>query len=402
MEQRLTNGHHAGAWSDLLAAIDRPIQEARGLPNEAYTCKDFALQERDAVLARSWTCIGTASAIPNPGDARPAELLGLPLMTVRGRDGQVRVFHNVCSHRGHRLVSKPCNGLTVLRCPYHSWAYDFEGRLRATPSIGGVKKNNIEGFDKSRHGLREVRSAIWFDQVFIDLSGDAPAFEDHIAPLSRRWADFDFALMRHGGPESSMQFDIRCNWKLAVENFCEAYHLPWIHPGLNAYSRLEDHYNIAEDDLFAGQGSTAYKPQMSNAGPPLPRFPDLPSRWEGASEYIAVFPNIMFGVHCDHVFAVRLEPLGPERTLEHFEIYYVGEEPLGTDYDGVRKEVAANWREVFAEDVGVVEEMQLGRASPAFEGGVFTPVHEPPTHCFHRWMARSLAGAEGAARTGAG
>ena len=397
MERNFSNGHGAGAWSEMLAAIDRPIQDARGLPNLAYTGGDFARQERDAVLARTWTCIGAASAIPNPGDTRPADLVGLPLMMVRGRDGQVRVFHNVCSHRGHRLVSKPCNGLTVLRCPYHSWAYDFEGRLRATPSIGGIKKNNVEGFDKSRHGLREVRSAIWLDQVFVNLSGDAPAFEAFVAPLAARWADFDFAMLRHGGAESSLAFDIRCNWKLAVENFCEAYHLPWIHPGLKAYSRLEDHYNIAEDGLFAGQGSTAYKPQMSNAGPPLPRFPGLPSAWDGASEYIALFPNVMFGVHCDHVFAVRLEPLGPDRTLEHFDIYYVGDEPLGPDYDGVRQEIAANWREVFAEDVGVVEEMQLGRASPAFEGGVFTPVHETPTHCFHRWMARALAAGEGAA-----
>ncbi len=394
MTQESASGQSPAAWADWLAAIDRPIEQATGLPNIAYTGEDFALQERDSLLARTWTCIGVASQIPDAGDARPMDLLGLPLMGVRGRDSKVRVFHNVCSHRGHRLISAPCKSLTTLRCPYHSWAYDFEGRLRATPSVGGAKQNNVEGFDKSRHGLHEVRSIVWLDQIFVNLSGDAPAFEDHIAPLSARWADFDLSLIRHGGVDSTLRFEVGCNWKLAVENYCEAYHLPWIHPGLNAYSRLEDHYNIVGEDLYAGQGSTAYTPQMSNAGPALPRFPSLPAKWNEAAEYIALFPNVLLGLHCDHFYAVRLEPLGPARTLEHFEIYYVGEDPLGPDYAGTREANAENWRAVFAEDVDVVEEMQRGRASPAFRGGVFTPVLEPPTHCFHRWMARSLARAE--------
>ncbi len=394
MTQDMDTGPQGTSWAEVLTGVDRPIEQAKGLPNLAYTGSAFAIHERDQVLARSWTCIGTASAIPGPGDAMPAELVGLPLMSVRGRDGKVRVFHNVCSHRGHRLIAAPCKSLTVLRCPYHSWAYDFEGRLRATPSVGGTGKNRIEGFDKSRHGLHEVRSTVWLDQIFINLSGGAPAFEDHIAPLTARWAAFDLSLIRHGGPDSSLRFDIACNWKLAVENYCEAYHLPWIHPGLNSYSRLEDHYNIAEDGLFAGQGTTVYKPQTSNAGPDLPRFPKLPASWDQAAEYIALFPNVLLGMHCDHFYAVRLEPLGPDRTLEHFEIYYVGEAPLGPDFAAVRAENARTWRTVFSEDVNVVEEMQRGRASPAFQGGVFTPVFEAPTHCFHRWMAKALASAE--------
>jgi len=397
MTREIAFGPRDMPWAEVLTGIDRPIGLARGLPNLAYTDPAFALLERDGVLARTWTCIGTASAIPDPGDAKPVELVGLPLMSVRGRDGKVRVFHNVCSHRGHRLIAQPCKSLTALRCPYHSWAYDFEGRLRATPSVGGARKNSAEGFDKSQHGLHEVRCAVWLDQIFIDLSGDAPAFEDHIASLSARWAEFDLSLIRHGGPDSSLRFDIGCNWKLAIENYCEAYHLPWIHPGLNAYSRLEDHYNIVADGLYAGQGSTAYKPRIAESGPALPRFPNLPPKWDEGAEYIALFPNLLLGLHGDHFYAVRLEPLGPDRTLEHFEIYYVGDAPLSPEFAGVRAANAESWRTVFAEDVGVVEEMQRGRASPAFQGGVFTPVFEPPTHCFHRWMARSLALAESSA-----
>lgn len=377
-------------WQTALAAVDQPIATASGLPNAAYTGAGFAGIERDRLLAQTWTCIGRAGDVPAPGDAMPADLVGLPLMIVRGRDEAVRVFHNVCSHRGHRLVTQPCRSLAALRCPYHSWAYDLEGHLRATPHIGGVKRHRVEGFDKRRHGLTQVRSAVWLDLVFVNLSGEAAPFEEHVAPLVRRWADFDFSLLRHGGPDSRLRFDINCNWKLAVENYCEAYHLPWIHPNLNSYSRLDDHYNIVEDDAFAGQGSTVYRPIRPNDGPALPRFPDLPERWDGAAEYIALFPNVLLGVHCDHFYSVRLEPVAPDRTIEHFEIYYVGDAPCGPDYAGLRRNVTASWQEIFTEDVGVVEEMQRGRASPAFRGGLFTPVLETPTHAFHRWVARTL------------
>lgn len=389
------------AWQAALAAVDQPIGSASGLPNAAYTSAGFAAIERDELLAKTWTCIGRAGDVPAAGDAVPADLVGLPLMIVRGRDDAVRVFHNVCSHRGHRLVAQPCRSLTALRCPYHSWAYDLEGHLRATPHIGGVKRHRVDGFDKRQHGLKAVRSAVWLDLVFVNLSGDAVDFDDHVAALAGRWAAFDFTLLRHGGPDSRLRFDLNCNWKLAVENYCEAYHLPWIHPNLNSYSRLDDHYNILEEGggesgAFAGQGSTVYQPIRPNDGPPLPRFPNLPDRWEGGAEYIALFPNVLLGVHCDHFYSVRLEPLAPDRTIEHFEIYYVGEAPRRPDYATLRRNVAANWQEIFAEDVSVVEEMQRGRASPAFQGGVFTPVLETPTHAFHRWVARGLGSAPSA------
>lgn len=376
---------------ETLEPVLRPIAEARGLPNVAYTSEDFARFERDAVLARTWTCIGVASEVPRPGDVKPVSLLGIPLILLRDRDGAVRVFHNVCSHRGHELVAEPCSLRGALRCPYHSWAYGLDGRLVGTPHLGGPGRKSCEGFDKTRHGLKPVAVAVWFDAVFVNLSDDAPPFAEHVAPLAGRWAAFDPALLRHGGPDSVLTFEVACNWKLAVENYCEAYHLPWIHPGLNSYSRLEDHYNIAEDGCFAGQGSTVYSPRMTDDGPDLPRFPDLPAQWDGAAEYVALFPNVLLGIHADHAFVVHVEPLAAGRTVEHFHIYYLGEGPLGDDYAAVRAANSKGWRTIFEEDLGVVEALQRGRASPAFEGGVFSPVMDPPTHCFHRWVAEAVS-----------
>ena len=380
------------AQRSALQQVLQPIEQASGLPNDAYTSASFAAAERDHVLATTWTCIGVGRWVPEPGDLRPVQLLGLPLLMLRDRDDALRVFHNVCSHRGLELVSAPCKSRGLIRCPYHSWSYSLDGSLKATPLIGGPGTKTCEGFDKSKHGLKPVRSAVWCDAVFVDLSGAAPPFEEFIAPLAARWGAFDPARLHHGGDDSAFSIEVNCNWKLAVENYCEAYHLPWIHPALNQYSRLEDHYAIAEAGHMAGQGSTAYRPTLSGDGRQFPAHPGLPDNWYGAAEYLALFPNVLFGVHSDHFYAVVLEPLGPDRTREHFEIYYFDEAALGDAYADLRATNARQWMTVFEEDRGVVEGMQAGRASPAFQGGVFSPVMDGPTHCFHQWMAKALLG----------
>ena len=380
------------AQREALQQVLNPIEQASGLPNEAYTSERFAALERDRVLGRGWTCIGVARWVPEPGDLRPVNLLGLPLLLLRDREGAVKVFHNVCSHRGVELVPEACRSKGLIRCRYHSWSYDLDGALRATPFIGGPGTQDCAGFDRAQHGLKRVRSAVWCDAVFVDLSGEAEDFEDYVAPLAERWQDFDGARLRHGGADSAFTIELDCNWKLAVENFCEAYHLPWVHPGLNQYSRLEDHYNVAVEGHMAGQGTTTYRPTLSDDGRTFPGLPDLPEAWQGAAEYLALFPNVMFGVHADHMFCVVLEPLGPDRTREHFEIYYFDEAALGDEMADLRAANTHQWRGVFEEDRGVVEGMQAGRASPAFQGGVFSPAMDGPTHCFHQWMARRLLG----------
>ncbi len=217
---------------------------------------------------------------------------------------------------------------------------------------------------------------MFWDLVFVNLSGDAVPFETFSSKLRARWGDFDMSLIRHGGADSSLQLTVNCNWKLAVENYCEAYHLPVIHPALNAYSRLEDHYNINEEDAFAGQGSTAYTPLLVAEGPDLPHFPDLPDKWGRAAEYAALFPNVLLGIHQDHYFAILLEPVAVDRAQ-------------APGYAATRAANLATWKTVFDEDVGIVERLQRGRQSPGFAGGVFSPRMDPPTHCFHKWLARA-------------
>jgi choline monooxygenase len=376
---------------DFHLAIDRPTAEARGLPNEAYTSAAYLAFERDQLFAKTWSVVGLACDIPRAGDVKPVSLLGIPLVMLRDRSGGLRVFHNVCSHRGLELVAEPCRVSGALRCPYHSWTYDLTGKLIATPGIGGAGQNSCPGLEKARHGLKTVRSAVWLDMVFVNLSGDAPDFAEHMAPLNQRWAAYDFSLLRHGGSSSSWSIDLKTNWKLGVENHCDAYHLPWIHPDLNRISRLEDHYDIKGEGPYAGQGSRAYLASRPEGAPALPRFPGLSDSQARQAEYVSLFPNATAGVHGDHVWIVWFEPLAPDRTRERMEIYYIGEEPLADAFAETRRKICADWFQVFDEDRGVVEGMQRGRASPAFQGGVFSGAVDQPTHAFHVWVARALA-----------
>ncbi len=378
--------------SSALSAVLGPTAEASGLPNDVYTSDEFFERERDTLFAGTWACVGRGTDASKPGDVCPVNFMGLPLVLVRDDDRQLRVFHNVCSHRGNRLVAEPCRVTGVIRCPYHSWTYNLDGKLRGTPHIGGVGKHEIEGFDHDKHGLRPVRSAEWLDLVFVNLSGTAPEFEDHIAPLMERWKPFvsseDLAQLTIGASHSDITMEVAANWKLAVENFCESYHLPWIHPGLNKRSKLGNHYHILGGDLFAGQGTMVYAPDYLD-GERFPCFDNWAKDKHACAEYVALFPNVWFGIHVDHLYTAILSPQAKDRTVESFQFYYLGD-AAGERFANKRAAGLEAWHEVFTEDIGIVEGMQLGRLSPAFHGGVFSPVMDEPTHHFHQWVARRL------------
>ncbi|MGI9511082.1 MAG: aromatic ring-hydroxylating oxygenase subunit alpha [Geminicoccaceae bacterium] len=380
----------------------QPIGEAAGLSNRCYTDQAHFEVEKTRIFDQGWACIGFGKDIPEPGDAVPIDHLGAPLLALRAKNGEIRVFHNVCSHRGMVLVDAPTRVRSVIRCPYHSWCYGMDGALKATPHVGGPGQNAHGAIDRETLGLRRVRSAVWFDLIFVDLSGEAPAFETFIQPLARRWEMFDQEELHHAGADGSFKLEIACNWKLAVENYCESYHLPWVHPGLNSYSRLEDHDNIVEPGFFSGQGTKVYNPRLSDDGRRFPDFRSLAASpkpvvdtWQTRAEYVALYPNLLLGIHRDHFFAIRLEPLGREHTVEHVEIYYTDQRALGDDFADLRAKLKTMWEEVFAEDVFVVEGMQRGRASSGFKGGVFSPVMDEATHAFHGWVAERLLGVNG-------
>ena len=227
--------------------------------------------------------------------------------------------------------------------------------------------------------------------VFVNISGDAPEFREAAAALIDRWAEFEARPLFHGGADSSTSFDLATNWKLAVENYCESYHLPWVHPGLNSYSKLEDHYNIVAPGTFSGQGTLVYNPQPGADGERFAAFEGLSEKWQTGAEYASLFPNVLLGVHKDHVFAMLIEPVAHDRTVERVEIYYADPAMTEPAMAAMRARNTEMWRQVFAEDVFVVEGMQKGRSAPGFDGGKFSPAMDASTHCFHDWVARQFA-----------
>ena len=378
-----------------LDIVSKPIKDAHGLPNECYTSKEYTLIERKKLFEDKWMVIGVASSLPNVGDAKPVDILGMPILLVRGKDKKIRVFHNVCSHRGLKLVTKPGNIKNVIRCQYHSWSYNFDGELVATPHIGGMNIHQTKDFERSKSNLKEIRSYIWLDLIMININNNEMSFEEYIKPLSDRWEEFwpikDRELINHSNDFGYFKLNANCNWKFAIENYCESYHLPWVHPGLNSYSKIEDHYHIQGlPNRFAGQGTVVYNPRFEGKEK-FPCFPNWPKNKENIAEYVALFPNVMLGIHKDHYYAYWLEPINHEFTLEHMELYYVGEEAANSKkFESLRKQNHKQWEDIQKEDVDIIQGMQIGRNSPVYNGGNFSPVMDNPTHHFHKWVAQNL------------
>ena len=370
-----------------LEAVLQNVDQARGLPNAHYISPEMYELEREHVFFKSWSALAFEADVPNPGDAFPVDFLGAPMLVVRARDGGIRVFQNTCRHRGMILVEKPTHLKGPIRCPYHSWCYDHDGALVRTPHVGGVDVDTHVAIKTDELSLFKVRSHVWHGTVFINVSGDAPSFEEEHENIIARWKEFDqpFSV-----PSKSSMFSMSLdtNWKLAIENFCESYHLPWVHPELNVISPIEAHYNIDDGDGYSGQGSLNYRQIQGKNGSKFPDFKAISDKWDTESEYVSFFPNVLMGVHRDHAYSVILMPKGPEKIEERVAMFYA--EDLDDNWADMLAENARIWRDVFSEDIGVVEGMQKGRHGPMFDGGKFSPVMDGPTHIFHKWVARKM------------
>ena len=380
------------ALSAALDAVERPIAEAAGLPNAAYTEPAFHAFERAHLFANTWSALAFCADHRAAGVVTPVDFMGVPLIVVSDPNGCPAVFHNVCSHRGTRLVTEPKKTNGLLVCPYHAWAYSLDGGLKATPHIGGVGKHQADGFHREQHGLKAVRSHCWLGVLFINLSADAPEFGEYAAPLTARYRDYigdaiDSADAFHPtATDAGLTLEANCNWKLAVENYCEAYHLPWVHPGLNDYSPLARHYGMLISDDFAGQGTDTFAPALG--GDALPDFPAWPPERHEVAEYPTFYPNLLLGFQRNHIFALIIQPLAVDRVREALRLFYVGEGANADRHAAARHANLNAWRKVFSEDICAIEGMQRGRHSPGFTGGVFSPALDAPTHHFHRWVAR--------------
>ena len=350
---------------------------AHGLPPEAYTSEAFFERENQRLFPNAWVFAGLAHELAKPGDAVPVTVAGRPLVLLRGRDGEVRAFHNVCRHRGALLVETPGNVGRVITCPYHAWAYGLDGALRTTPHFAGPDRHEHSGLDRSRLGLKAVRSAVWQDWIFVNLSGTAGDFADFIAPLARRLEGVDFGRMT--AVATIDLGEVRTNWKFLMENFIEPYHVQFVHK-TTTEQPLADHSTFIDGHCLGSAVEISRKGDGRDGGETL-----AVDSW-----YLTLFPNFVLGRYHPDQIGVHLNvPIAPDRTRQRRVIYHTGEEALDAEtVDGL----ARLWRKVHAEDHAICERLQRGRASEAAEdGGRLSPHWEDSLGRFQDLVRAAVA-----------
>ncbi|MEP6801581.1 MAG: aromatic ring-hydroxylating dioxygenase subunit alpha, partial [Acidobacteriota bacterium] len=197
----------------------RPLAEAWTIPASWYVDQRIERLERDTVFTRSWQCIGRSDQVGNPGDFVTAEFAGEPVMAVRGNDGVLRAFFNVCRHHAAAVETRAEGRAHLLRCPYHGWTYSLAGELKGTPDFQGVCD-----FDRASSGLVPVAAAEWEGFVFVRLSPEGPSLAEFVGPLVERFQSMNLSSL-HFVERRHYAFD--CNWKVFVDNYLDGgYHVP--------------------------------------------------------------------------------------------------------------------------------------------------------------------------------
>ena len=383
---------HEAIADSTMARLSEDAGRARGLPNAAFTSEDFYHLEQRQVFGRGWTFAAAASDLPERGDAKPIELAGRPLFLIRGSDGEVRVFHNVCPHRGARIVAEEKKGARSIVCPYHAWAFDTGGRLKARPHYFGPGQNDtLDRSDEDAPRLRSVRSKVWHDWVFVNLDGLAPDFEDFMAPAISRLRGYDLGSLRRA---RHITYGFDCNWKLAVENFCDVYHVFKIHPALDRIHDALDRHPMQPEGChifngyrFAGAGRGL---TLDPDGAGLPDIPNLSAADSDRMIWCALFPNASVVVYPSNVELILFEPAGVARCVMHMWFYLAPEAVESAAFAAAREKLYEDWISTTREDEEVCRLMQEGRHSEAFDGGRLAPYWDIGTVHFHRQIAQAI------------
>ena len=366
-----------------------PIEEASGLPNAAYWSDEWLALEQERVFRRSWVFAGAEAEIPEPGDMKPVEIGGAPLIMVRSRDGRVRGLHNVCRHRGARLVTERCRK-SVLTCPYHAWSYGLDGKLRTRPHFCGP--DLVDRFDDgggAKLDLVPVRVETWNGCIFANVSGDAEPLADWLAPLVRRTGPYDFSAIRWAG---RIDVEVKANWKLVYENYMEGYHVFSVHPRLIKFAPMNVRWS-GEWDAHVFYNDYIFAELEEGRGEGLPHYPGLSDEDRRRGLWFLCFPHFAAEVYPDQFTLLVSYPVAPDLTREELHVFLIGEAATAEAYKGPREAVLKMWDELNREDLGMLELLQQGRRSPAYDGGRLSPHWEAPTQQFGRRLIEKIVAA---------
>ncbi len=404
----MTRTVHEILGSDAIAKLQEPIETARGLPRAAYASEEFFELEQERLFPRTWQGVGYEDDVPDPGDAIPITVSGLPLILVHDQKGKIRCFHNVCRHRATIVLQKPEKGLSNLQCPYHAWTYDLEGNLKATPYFDGTPNSENFNVDKKQNGLVPVRCDVWNKVVFVNLEGNAAPLDEYLAPAATMLEDFDLSNL---GIAHRVSWEFDANWKLVNENW-EVYHHVWVHEGI--FDKMSEEVDlktgepftdmVANGNVMTLKGNDRRPPralpakELKHPLPPLPRRVGL----EPAGGFTnALLPNTTVTFAGNHYAPAVYIPLSCGRTRVEMAWYFVGDAATAKKYKEGREQALDRWlgssREynqrggIRSQDHSCMELQQRARMSPAADDVQFSPTWETNVQYFQNWVVQNLA-----------
>jgi phenylpropionate dioxygenase-like ring-hydroxylating dioxygenase large terminal subunit len=329
------------------------------IPVCRYTDSEFFDLEQEYVFGRSWLYAGFASEVPEPGSFKLCEHLGIPVVLVRGEDGDIRAFYNVCRHRGGPLVNEPCGRSRMLVCHFHSWTYDLTGQLQHLPS-----GHDFPRVDKAEIALVSVRCESWGNMVFINRDPDAVPLIESLGPLVEDFAERNMDTRK---VFKTRMLNLACNWKVAIEAFIETYHLARVHP--NTVSNYVDQRGTYIQ-LYAGGHSTMYSLQILSDSAAAHN----PLGFEGSNEQrinretipgFAIFPNIATSTAEYEFPYLMFWPIDPSHT--RLEIVYTGPDGHDDPEAPAAKQLEMMIDITVDEDISNLEWIQRSFASQANE-----------------------------------
>lgn len=340
--------------------------DRRGLPAWAYHSDALLAQEREAVFLNHWQLAGHVNDIPAPGDWLSYDLMGERALVVRGQDGTVRAFHNLCRHRGARVVDGvqgQCRGALV--CPFHGWVYNLDGTLR-----GAAQPRSFGDLDRAEFGLRPVESGLFHGFIFLRFRpGPQPDIADLLAPYAADFAAHgSAALLPAERPLWAAELPV--NWKSARDVDNEGYHVPLAHPALQELYGRDYRDLYLDNGLHASFGFFGDKPgqrwsvrhylHLTETRADLP--PHLRQSWS----YYGLFPSTVIAFTPEGAQFYQDLPLGTRRTRLTGRLY---RRPAETRRQRLARYLARRIdRETSAEDRQLTIWSNEAMTSSAFEG----------------------------------
>jgi len=347
------------------------LADAYTIPASWYVDPRVYELEQQTVFSKTWQVIGRADQVERSGQFVTATVAGEPIVAVRGNDGVLRAFFNVCRHHAAAVVTEPCGQASILHCPYHGWNYGLDGSLKGMPEFDGVKN-----FERKDNGLVPVKVDTWETLIFVNLDPMTGSLREFLGGLVKRAQPLGLSRLRYF---TTKAYDIACNWKVFVDNYLDGgYHVPHLHKGLNSVLDYKQ-YTIENEDRYCLQSSPMVRGDEDAA--------TSNTRKGDRAWYFWHYPNFMFNCYEGYMDTNLVIPVDVDHCRVFFDFYFSDVSETAREYN--RQSVAVGNR-VQDEDLGICEAVQRGLKSRAYQAGRLSVRREAGEQLFHRLLAADL------------